>query len=90
MNVDKICQGCELEVSMMLLTMDLRVMDMSEFDVILGMDWLMVHRVVIVAPLSRPDSFGGSEPSPGCSNVTQSPYQNHLSKTRRSVTLQLT
>ena len=42
-----------------------------------------------VAPLSRPDSFGGSEPSPGCSNVTQSPYQNHLSKTRHSVTLQL-
>ena len=30
-----------------LLTMDLRVTDMSEFDVILGMDWLMAHRVVI-------------------------------------------
>ena len=43
MNVDKICQGCELEISMILLTMDLRVMDMSEFDVILGMDWLTVH-----------------------------------------------
>ena len=26
---------------------DLRVMDMLEFDVILGMDWLMAHRVVI-------------------------------------------
>ena len=26
---------------------DLRVMDMSDFDVILGMDWLMAHRVVI-------------------------------------------
>ena len=25
----------------------LRVMDMSEFDIILGMDWLMTHRVVI-------------------------------------------
>ena len=26
---------------------DLRVMDISEFDVILGMDWLMAHRAVI-------------------------------------------
>ena len=38
--VDLICRGCELEVSGILLTMDLRVMDLSEFDVILGMDWL--------------------------------------------------
>ena len=42
-----ICRGCELEVSGTLLTMDLRIMDMSEFDVILGMDWLTVYRVVI-------------------------------------------
>ena len=33
-----------------------------------------------VAPLSQPDLFGGSEPSPGYSNVTQSSYQNHLLK----------
>ena len=45
--VDLICRGCELEISGILLTMDLRVMDMSEFDVILGMDWLTAHRVVI-------------------------------------------
>ena len=31
-----ICHGCELEISEILLTVDLRVMDMSEFDVILG------------------------------------------------------
>ena len=31
----------------MLLTINLRVMDMSEFDVILGMDWPTAHRVVI-------------------------------------------
>ena len=31
----------------MLLTINLRVMDMSEFDVILGMDWPTTHRVVI-------------------------------------------
>ena len=42
-----ICRGCELEISGILLTMDLRVMDMSEFDVILGMDWLTSYRVVI-------------------------------------------
>ena len=34
MNVDKICRDCELEISGVLLTVDLRVMDMSEFDVI--------------------------------------------------------
>ena len=33
-----ICRGCELEISGILLTVDLRVMDMSEFDAILGMD----------------------------------------------------
>ena len=45
--VDQICLDCELEISGILLTVDLRVMDMSEFDVILGMDWLMEHRVII-------------------------------------------
>ena len=29
-------RGCELEISGTLLTVDLRIMDMSEFDVILG------------------------------------------------------
>ena len=42
-----ICRGCELEISGILLTVDLRVMDMSEFNVILGMDWLIAYRVVI-------------------------------------------
>ena len=36
--VDKICQDCELEISGILLTVDIRVMDISDFDVILGMD----------------------------------------------------
>ena len=45
--VDKICRDCELEISVILLTVDLQIMDMSEFDVILGMDWLAAHRVVI-------------------------------------------
>ena len=42
-----ICRGCELEISGILLTVDLRVMDISEFDVIMGMDWLTTYRVVI-------------------------------------------
>ena len=46
-SVDLICRDCELEIFGILLTMDLRVMDMSEFDVILGMDWLTAHRIVI-------------------------------------------
>ena len=41
--VDQICRYCELEISGILLIVDLRVMDKSEFDVILGMDWLTVH-----------------------------------------------
>ena len=41
------CRGCELEISETLLTVDLRIMDISEFDVILGMDWLTAYRVVI-------------------------------------------
>ena len=45
--VDKICRDCELEFSGILLTVDLRVMDMSEFDVIIDMDWLTAYRVVI-------------------------------------------
>ena len=40
-------RGCELEISGTLLTMDLRNMNMSEFDVILGMNWLTVYKVVI-------------------------------------------
>ena len=46
-SVYMICRGCELEIFGIFLTVDLRVMDMSEFDVILGMDWLTAYRVVI-------------------------------------------
>ena len=41
--VDRIYWDCELEILGILLTVDLRVMDMSEFDVILKMDWLTAH-----------------------------------------------
>ena len=45
--IGTICRGCELEIPGTLLTVDLRIMDMSEFDVILGMDWLIVYGIVI-------------------------------------------
>ena len=45
--IGMICRGCELEISGTLLTVDLRIMDMLEFDVILGMDWMTDYRIVI-------------------------------------------
>ena len=47
MSIDLIYRGYELEISRIQLSVDLRVMDMSEFNVILGMDWLTVYRIVI-------------------------------------------
>ena len=52
-----ICRGCELEISRILLTVDLRVIDMSEFDVILGMDWLTAYKVVIDCELMRVTAY---------------------------------
>ena len=52
-----ICRGCELEISGILLTVDLMVMDMSEFDVILGKDWLTTYRVVIDCECRRVTSY---------------------------------
>ena len=46
-SINLICRGCELEISRILLTVDLRVMGKSKFDVILVMDWLTTYRVVI-------------------------------------------
>ena len=46
-SVGQICRDCESEISGILLTVGLRVMDISEFDVILKMNWLTAHRVVI-------------------------------------------
>ena len=45
--IGTICRGCELEISGTLLTVDLRIMDMSEFEVLLRMDWLIAYRIVI-------------------------------------------
>ena len=52
-----ICHGCELEISGTLLTVDLRIMDMLEFDVIPGMDWLTSYRVVIDCECRRVTAY---------------------------------
>ncbi|XP_058189236.1 uncharacterized protein LOC131306823 [Rhododendron vialii] len=41
--ISLVCRGCELEVVDLRLTCDLRVIDMADFNVILGMDWLSAH-----------------------------------------------
>ena len=55
--IGTIGRGCELEISRTLLTMDLRIMDMSEFDDILGMDWLTVYQVVIDSERRRVTAY---------------------------------
>ena len=45
--IDQICRDNELEISGILIIVNLRVMDISDFDVILDMDWLTTHRVVV-------------------------------------------
>ena len=59
--IGMICRGCELEISGTLLTVDLRIMDMSEFDVILGMDWLTAYRIVIDCERRRVTARGANE-----------------------------
>ena len=55
--IGMICRGCKLEISGTLLTVDLRIMDMSEFDVILGMDWLTAYKVVINCECRRVTTY---------------------------------
>ena len=60
--INQICRDYDLEISGILPTVDLRVMDMPEFDVILEMDWLTAHRVVIDCDRKRVTTYkpGGS------------------------------
>ena len=55
--IDKICRDCMLEILGILLKVDLRVMDISKFDVILSMDWLTAHRVVIECDRRRVTAY---------------------------------
>ena len=50
-------RGCELEISRTLLTVDLRIMDLSKFDAILWMDWLIAYRVVIDCECKRVTAY---------------------------------
>ena len=55
--IDQICGDCGLDISGILLTVDLRVIDISNFDVIIGMDWLTVHRVIIDCDSRRINAY---------------------------------
>ena len=55
--IGMICQGCELEISGTLLTVNLSIVDMSKLDVILGMDRLTVYRVVIDCECRRVTAY---------------------------------
>ena len=55
--IGMICRGCKLEISGILLTVDLRIMDMSKFYVILRMDWLIAYRVVIECERRRVTAY---------------------------------
>ena len=55
--IEMICRGCDLEISGILLTMDLRITDMSEFNVILGKDWLTAYKVVIDCERGRVTAY---------------------------------
>ena len=45
--VDKICKRCVITLVGRALKVDLRILDMTGYDVILGMDWLMVYRTLL-------------------------------------------
>ena len=45
--VDRICKGCVITLANKALKVDFRILDMTGYDVILGMDWLTVYRVLV-------------------------------------------
>ncbi|KAL6336406.1 hypothetical protein AAG906_014578 [Vitis piasezkii] len=60
--VDRICKGCVITLADRALNVDLRILDMTRYDVILGMDWLTVYRALIDCHRRRiifclPDGF---------------------------------
>ena len=60
--VDRICKGCVITLEDRVLHVDLMVLDMTGYDVILGMDWLIVYRALIDCQCRRiicwlPDGF---------------------------------
>ena len=60
--VDIICKGCVITLADKALNVDLRILDMTEYDVILEMDWLIVYKALIDCHRCRiifclPDGF---------------------------------
>ena len=60
--VDRICKECIITLADKALKVDLRVLDMTGYDVILGMDWLTVYKAFIDCHRRRiifclPDGF---------------------------------
>ena len=55
--VDQICQCYKLEILEILLTVGLRVMNMSKFDVILEMNWLATYQVIINCDRKRVTTY---------------------------------
>ena len=45
--VDRICKGCVITLVDIVLKVDLRILDMTRYDVIMGMDWLAVYKALI-------------------------------------------
>ena len=95
--IGMICRGFELEISGTLLTVDLRIMDMSEFDVILGMDWLTAYWVVIdcerrrITAYTQDDTrvvFQGDKHDILAQTVYESKYQGQLAGWLESLTLE--
>ena len=95
--IGMIGRGCELEISGTLLTVDLRIMDMSKFDVILGMDWLIVYRTVIdcerrrVTAYTQDDThvvFQGDKHDILPQTVYESKFQGQLAGWLPSLTLE--
>ena len=87
--IGMICHGCELEISGTLLTVDLRIMDMSEFDVILGMDWLIAYKVVIAYTQDGTHVvFKGDKHDILPQTIYESRYQGQLADWLASLTLE--
>ena len=95
--IGMICRGYELEISRILLTVDLRVMDMSEFDVIFGMDWLTTYGVVTDCESMRVTActqdgtrvvFQGDKHNILPKTVYESRCQGHLAGWLASLTLE--
>ncbi|KAA3461508.1 RVP_2 domain-containing protein [Gossypium australe] len=45
--VDRVCKGCPLMIKGYCFPVDLMLLPFDEFDVILGMDWLVTHGVIV-------------------------------------------